>query len=90
MLKRIDASLIQSIRAMSGGKSAHDAAITLAAFLGAAGVLIAVASLVVPDTVVLYRRRGADIPMDWALWIVGGVVCLFAARAFMIRNRVEA
>jgi hypothetical protein len=39
---------------------------------------------------VLYRRRGADIPMDWALWIVGGVLCLFAARAFMIRDRVEA
>jgi hypothetical protein len=90
MLKRIDASLIQSIRAMSGGKSARAAALKLAAILGAAGVLIAAASLLLPDTVVLYRRRGADIPMDWALWIVGGVLCLFAARAFMIRDRVEA
>lgn len=89
MLKRIDASLSQSIRAMSAGRSARAAAIWLAAILCAAGVLIAAASLLVPDTVMVYRRRGAEIPMDWVLWITGAVVCLFAARALMIRDRVE-
>ncbi len=88
MLKRIDDSLAQSIRALSGKQTARAAATKLAIFLGAVGLLIALASVFVPDTAMLSRRRGAEIPVDWALWVAAVVFALFGLRAFMLRSRV--
>lgn len=90
MLKRIDHSLALSIKAMSGKQTASAAATKLAIVLGVVGLLIALASIAVPDTAMLGRRRGAAIPVDWALWVAAVVFILFGLRAFMIRGQVDA